>query len=250
MKHIILITGLVLIVFTSLHGQNNSKPIHNQELWFGYITSIHLTKQLYLWNDFHFVPNTFFVTRHGISYRPNKHVNLTGGYAWVTTSTSFSNQLIRQEHRPWGQIELNATMSPRSSYRFRIRYDARFRKRLEFNEVLDEYLFYNRLRFMNSYRVVVKKFSPNTRAHFNVMNELLFNIGSEVNNFRVDQNRVYVLAGFDVANLTILAGYHNRYIPASGSAAVLNHGFTLWLVQTFGKKKEKIITPEEVPQLY
>lgn len=242
--------SIALLIFTL---KSNGQTVHEGEAWLGYITTYKLRDKLYLWNDFHFVPGGFFVSRHGLSYRPNKRFNLTGGYAWVATSTSFTNRLERREHRPWGQIEYNTPIARKSSLRARIRYDARIRNRIAGNEVLDDYMFYSRLRVMTSYRFVVKKFSETTRTHFNVMNEFLVNAGHEVGGWNMDQNRVYLLGGFDVANLTILLGYHNRIIPAQAGGGTMKHGLTLWLVQTFGEKPrqpDKIITPEEVPQLY
>lgn len=97
-----------------------------------------------MWNDFHWVPNTFFLTRHGLTRHFSNGMSLTAGYAWVRTSASFTDRLPRQEYRPWAQWELPVWLSPRSNYRFRLRYDCRFRKRLSSLRVEEDFIYQNR----------------------------------------------------------------------------------------------------------
>jgi hypothetical protein len=213
------------------------------EVWSGYITSINLNNKWSIWNDWHFIPNTFFVTRHGLTYSPIKDLSFTGGYAWLTTATSTNRSLVRPEHRPWGQIEWRKAVSKNSSFRLRYRYDGRIRNVVRDGQVIpDEYIFYSRHRLMASYRYNIFRFDNGNRLHGNILNEYLYNQGRQVQN-GLDQNRTYLMLGLSIPNLTILAGYHQRQIPQN-SGWLIRHGFTCWLIHSIQKSKNR---PEPVP---
>lgn len=229
----------IAIFATVLNIVAAQQTTHRGEFWGGYITSLRFHKHWAMWNDFHYVPSAFFAARTGISYFPVSNVDITGGYAWVTTATSFSNKLIRPEHRPWGQIEARIPLNHKFTFRTRFRYDARFRNKIEGQEVTNDYVFVNRYRFMNSLRYKIKLFDNGDRLHINLMDEFLINSGKTINHW-VDQNRFYLLMGYTRKNTTVMAGYDNRYIPQANKDVVMRHGFTLWIVQTmFTPKYER-----------
>ncbi len=160
-------------------------------------------------------------------------MSVTGGYAWVRTTAPFTGGLARQEHRPWAQWEASVRLSPGTTYRFRLRYDCRFRRRIDNMRFEEDFVYQNRLRFMHSARFRIKELGEGKVLHFNAMNETLFQYGQGINGFQLDQNRSYLLWGLSVSNITILAGYHLRVIPGSMRTAI-QHGFTCWAVQRFG----------------
>jgi hypothetical protein len=207
---------------------------HRGEIWGGYISSVKISDHFAVWNDFHFVPNSFFASRHGLTWAVNNNFDLTSGYAFVTTSTAFSNKLNRLEHRPWGQVVARFNVSGKFSYRTRFRYDARFRKTIFDNVVTDEYGFNHRLRFFNNLRYTFKTTETGSKFHFDVMNELLFNIGKNISN-GIDQIRVFAMFGSTQKSLTIMAGYHFRYFP-SLTEGRYRHGFTVWIIHNMHRK--------------
>jgi len=233
----------VMLLF-SLTGQilfSQSDPAN--EVWAGYITSYRLNEKWGIWNDFHYIPTSFFVTRHGLTYFVNPRFEVSSGYAWVTTATSFSSELVRPEHRLWGQAEWRYQLTKRWAIRARLRYDARFRRALGTNEVLDDYIFANRYRLMGAVRYKIMRFSNGSSIHLNMLNELLFHSGSGVTSGPIDQNRTFILSGYTNGRFTIMAGYHQRVFPLSDWSFRVNNGFTFWLIQSFGWRAPVVFIP-------
>ncbi len=209
------------------------QAIHRSELWAAYISAVPIDDKFSMWNDIHWVSDAFVLVRHGLTRHFSSRTSLTGGYAWVRTSTPWTNRLLRQEYRPWAQFDTGMAISTNSSYRFRLRYDARFRKRLSSSRVEEDFLFQNRIRLMNSARFKMRTYGKGRYLHFNVLNETLFQFGQGIDGFRVDQNRTFLLPGFTVSQMTFMGGYHLRIVPGA-SRMTYNHGLTLWIVQRFG----------------
>jgi hypothetical protein len=215
------------MMFFSAYSQK--QLVHRQEVWTAFFRNIKIDDKYTLWNDFHFVPNSFFISRHGISRQINEKIAITAGYAWLLTATPFTERLVRFEHRPWGQIELLQPLSGKVTYRFRIRYDYRIRKRLSQNEVLDDYISYSRIRFMNGIRLPLLKVKGKTIS-LNMMNETLFNFGSNITGNNLDQSRNWILFGYRIGNYTLMPGYEHRFIP-SAQQNFFNHGIALWIIR-------------------
>jgi len=215
----------------------SAQSVSNEgEAWAGYISSIRLGERFSLWNDFHFVTSSFFATRHGVTYSLSDKIDLTAGYAWVVTSTSFSNQLIRPEHRPWGQAVLRTPLSARVNYQGRVRYDARFRKQVANGQVLDSRVLVHRIRLMNGFRFRLKELSNNRVLHLNLMDEILFNAGKNSTGI-LDQNRFYLLVGMTKGGVTVQGGYHWRAIPGAAGHFTFKHGVTVWCIHNMDFRK-------------
>lgn len=202
---------------------------HEGEVWGGYMSSIGLNDNFALWNDFHYVANTFFVSRHGITYYFLSKFDVTAGYAYVTTNTSFSDNLIRPENRIWGQVVGRFMVTDKIRYQVRYRHDGRYRKQVVDQEVIDDRIFYHRLRLMNAFRFNLKTLKDGKKWHFDVMDEILFNAGGQIST-GLDQNRLYILNGITGNNYTFLAGYHMRAIPTGQQNITLRHGLTFWMI--------------------
>src|SRR5690606_29034056 len=97
---------LLVLLSSGVFAQNKIHS-HNAQYWGGYITSTRIHSKLSLWNDAHYVPGSFFIGRHGLSVHLNEQITATGGYAWLFLSPSFSDNLMRAEHRPWAQMVFN-----------------------------------------------------------------------------------------------------------------------------------------------
>lgn len=243
MRLLIALTALLLFA-NGLRAQGN---IHERELWLGYIGAIRVADNWSLWQDYHYVPDAFAVARYGLTYKLNSRVQMTGGLGFVWTSTSFTNELLRGEYRPWGQVVGQTRLGAKLSGQLRFRYDARFRQKLGEGMVLDEHMFYNRLRVMARVRHDLKQLSNGDVLHLNLMDELLYNAGGQVNN-GIDQNRLYLLLGFTHKQYTLLGGYHVRMVAAPSGGMRYNHGLTLWFLHTIDiRHRFKRTIEEDVP---
>jgi len=225
---------LIAFVLSPWIGFAQEKP--TAEFWAGYITSMRISESWSIWNDWHFVDNAFFASRHGLTYQTPKGYRISGGYAFVATATSFTSDLVRSEHRPWGQVEKVFSLHPKISFRSRLRYDARFRRGIEGNALSDSFVFYHRLRTMNSLRFALYKFAGGQSLHVNAMDELLINAGQQYTGPRIDQNRLYFLLGFTAREVTVLLGVHRRTIPLLEGGPRIQQGATLWVIQNFDLK--------------
>lgn len=218
---------LFFVAFCTLLQSN----AQTKEIWGGIITNTQFKKNWGWWNDSHFLSNSFFIYRTGLSYTFHPKINITGGYARVVTATSFSDKLIRREHRLWGQSVYRNVLSERWMLRGRLRYDARYRQKIENNEVLDQKILYYRIRFFLSARYRFKERNSGAHYHLNVTNETLFNYGKQVEN-ALDQNRTYLMMGYTKGKTTLLLGSHLRLIPSQNSLRY-HYGITFWWIQGF-----------------
>jgi len=224
-KRLFLIMMMFLISLPTI-GQEIT---HEGEVWGGYISSIRLSEKFALWNDFHYVTNTFFVSRHGLTYFISPKFDVSGGYAYVITNTSFSDNLIRPENRAWGQVVSRFPINDRLRLQVRYRHDYRSRKMVLNQEVIDDRIVYHRIRFMSALRFQIKTLNNGVKWHFDIMDEFLYNVGAQVNN-GTDQNRLYLLNGLTGKNYTLLAGYHWRAIPTGNNNYLYRHGLTVWAI--------------------
>ncbi|WP_164675199.1 DUF2490 domain-containing protein [Anditalea andensis] len=230
--------GLWLVTFYLIICSTKAQNItHEGEVWGGYISSIGITDKWSIWNDFHYVTNTFFVSRHGLTYYPTSKIDITAGYAYVITNTEFSDQLIRPENRLWGQAVARFPLSSRLRLQVRYRHDYRARKQIINDQVIDSRINYHRSRIMSALRYNIKTYSNGNQWHIDVMDEFLYDIGTKVNN-GVDQNRLYLLNGITGNNYTFLAGYHLRAIPTGPGQLTFRHGLTVWFIHYIDFKRK------------
>jgi len=232
----LIVTILGFSCFTELQAQD-----YEEEVWGAYINTISLSDQWKIWNDYHYVTNGFGIIRPGITYQTTKWYQFTVGYAYVMASTPKTNQLLRQENRIWGQAIKKFQLHPRLNYIVRFRYDGRFRQSLDADSdiVENERTFNNRFRLMQDFRFRLSPIAQERYWHFDIINETLLNTGKQVNN-GIDQVRNYFLLGYTLPNVTLLVGYHQRFIPSKTDKWNLNQGFTLWILHNIelGIKKK------------
>lgn len=237
-------TLYLLLIMSGLSGLLYSQTTHRSEAWLGYITSYRLNEKWGIWNDFHYVGQTFFVSRHGLTYFAQRNLEISGGYAYVATSLPGGTTIERPENRIWGQVETRITFNRRWIIRARCRHDARFRQAIDQGQLLNEKVLSMRYRFLVGLRYKVIRFDSGRSIHANVLNEFLLHSGSAIQTGVIDQNRTYLLAGFTLKRMTLMVGYHNRLLPniQTGNLSV-RHGLTLWGVQSFGWKADKVFIP-------
>ncbi|MBP6398661.1 MAG: DUF2490 domain-containing protein [Saprospiraceae bacterium] len=221
-----LIALISLISYTTIKAQD-----YKGEVWGAYINTISLSDTWKIWNDYHYVTNGFSIIRPGITYQTPKGYQFTAGYAFVLASTSNTNQLIRQENRIWGQAIKKIHLHPKLQYIIRFRYDARFRQSLDSQgEIIEnQRTFNNRFRLMQDLRYRLATGKQQNFWHIDIINETLLNTWKSITN-SIDQVRSYLLIGYTVPNLTVLAGYHQRFVPRKANNWTLIQGLTVWLI--------------------
>lgn len=203
--------------------------IFENQVWIGYITSSRISDRISIWNDAHFVPESFLIVRTGATYHFNFSENVRGtstlGFArlWLYSRNDLTP--TRNEYRPWGQTTAAFNLN-KFTITNRLRYDARFRQRVENNVLLDDYQFNWRLRYflMAKYPLSINT-EKNTEWYVYSFNEVLFDLGNSITNgFRLNQNRFTVGIGYKVDNLKIQLGYLNmlRNPPVNGTKTIAN----------------------------
>ncbi len=232
---------VLLLLLSSFFANAQEKKVENEgQVWIGYMTSLKLNNHFSIWNDFHYASENFFLARHGLTYSFSKQVSVTGGFAWGYLSTSYSDRLIRGELRPWAQVMFSSKLGDYWQTQQRIRYDARFKEKIESGEIIDgEYTFNHRLRYMFNIRRTIdgKPFNPKS-TFLSLNNEILVNFGENIHANNLDQFRASVLVGKSFDNITVQLGYMYRYVPQGTADSYKNyHGLTLWVNHNFKTNK-------------
>jgi hypothetical protein len=228
-KVIFLFLYSVLSTFSIASAQQQFQ--YNYETWWGVMTSVRVSEKWSVWNDAHFVDETFFIYRTGMTYH-NKRDNIvtTAGYSWLRLTTPLSEgKLIRTEHRPWMQTIFRVPSTKKLSTSFRFRYDARFIQNIESGLPGDGFSFNHRWRFNNALRYNWGNvISEKTVLATSLLNEALFTTGSGPNGVR-HEHRTHLIMGLNSGPITYSVGYIVRYINVSPVTARLNHGMVFWL---------------------
>jgi hypothetical protein len=241
------LTFLLLSLTSVLFAQEKINSTSTQ-IWGGYINSLRLNDKYSLWNDIHYVPESFIIVRHGISAHLTDQIIVTAGYAWLETAVpALNNQLKRFEHRPWGQLMLNLPVGEKYSIHHRVRYDYRIRQSLELGIPTNSFTPYHRVRFMTSIRRPIKGNKLGNKIPFvNIGNELLVNFGDAIVFNHFDQNRFWVMAGMQLNSVTFQLGYMHRFVQGrAGNEFNTYHTPVLWITHTLYKKKSKDESPPE-----
>lgn len=241
------LTIVVFAISCSVLAQTKNN-INRLQFWGGYISSVRIHSKLSLWNDAHYVPESFFIGRHGLSVHLNEQMKFTAGYAWLFLSAPFTDKLIRFEHRPWSQLAFVFPVGQKYLVNHRIRYDARFRQNIQNEEIVAGYGFNHRLRFMTSIRRPLKGITLGKKTPFiSIANEVLLNFGTKVFTNYLDQNRTWLMVGYEISNATFQFGYMYRFVPTSTLYTYNHfHGITLWVSQVFTTPKKRQKYAEEL----
>lgn len=231
---------LFFLIFSACFDAQEKINENEGQIWIGYMTSAKLNEHFSLWNDFHYASSNFFLARHGLTYKIGKQVSVTGGFAWGYLSTSYTDRLIRNELRPWGQLMFNSKLGNGWMTQQRIRYDARFKEKVENSEIVNgAYTFNHRLRYMFNIRKTLdgSDFGPGS-TFLSLNNEILINFGKNIHSNNLDQYRASIFVGKTFDNMTFQLGYMYRYVPQSAANTYKNyHGITLWINHSFKSKK-------------
>lgn len=228
------ISVIFLLLFCCANANGQSRELQtNYETWYGVMTSSQLSKRFSWWNDFHHVNNLFWIARTGITYH-NKPDNVvaTLGYGGLGLGAPWSDgELIRREHRPWGQVVYRFQPIGRWSISTRYRGDARFIGDIdrENQELLPTNSFNYRHRFNVGVRYSLGRLmGENTITNLSFLNETLINVGPGQNGFPFE-HRTHFLFGVRKNASTYTLGYIFRYIEVNDTQARINHGLVLWL---------------------
>lgn len=230
---------LLSISVTCISGFSQTKDVNDvKQVWLGYMSSTRLSQHYSWWNDFHFVPQGFFVARTGIT-RHIKSVNLTAGYAYLLLPTYSGSSLQRKEHRPWAEIFYTLPVNKSVQFIQRYRYEARFKENVKDSMVTNGYSFTNRARLFFGLR---KNFKWNESAKITpfilVADELLVNFGANVTYNTFDQNRILVSIGLQKGNTQYQLGYMNRFVQTGVSEFSNNNTICIWVTQKFSLQKK------------
>ncbi len=209
--------------------------------WGGYMTTARISKKLSIWNDFHFVRQTFTVLRTGLMTHLTDNATFTAGYGYLILPINVNDSILnRREHRPWAQLQTSSPLNKNIQLTNRIRYDFRNVQRIVNGELSEEYLAYHRLRFLVSFRYRFHRLKWKEGTPFiNLADEVLLNFGKEILYNQFDQNRVSLTTGIQFKDLVFQTGYMYRFVQQStGNRFINNHLWIVWVNHTINLVKK------------
>ena len=237
---------ILILSFTVFSQEKEIKT--NQQFWGGYMTSAQISEKYFLWNDFHYVPDGFFVARTGLTRAFYEKLYLTSGFAYLNIPTLSNNvKLNRTEYRPWMQMVANHKLTNDLIMINRVRYDLRFRQDFSNGELSNTFTFNHRLRMLIGLRQHFAKKSLLSGTPFvNLTNEVLVNFGNNVTTNYLDQNRTWLTLGLKLDNISFQVGYMHRFVQlAQNQNFVRNHTLIVWISQRFDFRKRQSPTPDD-----
>lgn len=245
------LVGLGLVVGLLLSEQRaiaQNKDIESREMtWLGYFTQMRFTQRSGLWADLHLRLNDQFVHethavigRIGYQYYITDQARITVGYAYQFQPGHNGSPGI-PEHRPWQQIQWFEKKSWFTMMQW-IRFEERFRRKVNAGELTDDYNFNYRLRYNMSFTIPLtqKQVAPKTPFLF-ANNEVFINFGKEIVNNYFDQNRAFVGVGYQfTSHLNAQLGYMNIFqqLPA-GNKYINTHAIRLFIFHNFDFRKKE-----------
>ena len=234
----------VLLLLSFFSNLSNSQQITDEkrQIWVGYITQSKFSDSFSIWNDFHWVPESFVIARTGLTYHFSNSLKTTStlGYAHAWFYPTNQNKTFRPEHRVWGQTTFS---HQKESFRFfhRIRYEARFRGVITDDYLQNEFNFNYRFRYLFQTRYYFKNQQKN-QFFAMASDEILFNAGHEIkNDFRLDQNRISLGIGYQTKTMTFQLAYMNQLIESNIDYSFrMNHNIQLLIFHNFNLSKKTV----------
>lgn len=241
---------LLAICLSAPLAEAQEKTVQKNQVWIGYMTSTKISDKYSIWNDVHYVPESFAIVRTGLTRNVLNNGGITVGYAFLKLPVSPETKLERNEHRPWAQVQLTAPLAAKWSVTQRIRYDARFRQRINDGELADGYTFNHRLRLLLSIRKNIGNCSARgVQPYLAVSNETLLNFGKEITYNTFDQNRASLSFGIQKKQIQYQLGFMNRFVQTGPARYSSNQTVVIWVIQKFdltrllaGHKQVEIIS--------
>ncbi len=234
------ISILAVLLITSQIVFSQKITDEKRQYWIGYLTQTKISKPISIWNDFHWVPESFFIARTGLTYHFDNKLKTTTtlGYAHAWFYPSEGNDTYRPEHRIFGQTTFSHKKNSFSFFH-RIRYEARFRGVIVDDFLQNEFNFNYRFRYLFQSRYF---FTTDKIGNWFAVasDEILFNAGHEIkNNFRLDQNRISLGLGYQTKNMTFQLVYMNQLIESNTEFSFrMNHNLQLLVFHNFDLSKK------------
>lgn len=239
--------------FVCLLFLTHSLRMHSQEVtsvntyaWLAYLTQSKVSEKVSIWNDAHWVPESFILVRTGgtLLFKDKLKTTSTLGCALAWFYPPEGNSTFRPEFRLWGQTTISHDAQKFVFYH-RLRYEARFRGVIEDDYLLNEFNFNYRIRylFQTKYFFDSKK---EGKYYIVASDELLFNAGEEImNGFRLDQNRITLGGGYQIKNMSFQLGYMNQMVKSNTDDTFkMNHNIQLFVFHNFDFTSKKT-TPKK-----
>lgn len=238
-----------IVVFLIQSGFVLSQTIkeHDNRVWAGYMTEAKINDKFSLWNDTHWMPESFFLLRTGLTFHFDSRFKATTtlgyGRLWIYPSEK-EFHTFRPEHRIWGQTTFARKYGALRHF-FRFRYEARFRHKLANDELLPGYNFNWRLRWLYQIRYDFPA-KDDAKNHFYsvVSDEFLLHAGKEIkNDFRMDQNRLTFALGYQMENISMQLGYMNIVNQSNTKSDLfMKHTLVFWVFHKMDfRKKEPVL---------
>jgi hypothetical protein len=205
-----LLTAISLLTSSALLSQER-KIDHHSQTWVSYIGNLKVDEKWtinydvgYRWLN-GFDEKFQFVSRAGATRKLNKYFSVSVGYTYfLHYPNSHYTKTSRHEHRPFEQLIIQI---PTKKVLIQNRFRAE--QRYFLYESDREWHFNHRFRYQLSAQVILKgdKLGKGI-PYLNVSNEVMFNLGDEIEYNHFDQNRINIGMGYGVLdNLNVFVGY-------------------------------------------
>jgi long-subunit fatty acid transport protein len=186
-------------------AQAQSKNVkYDEQLWNQFASRLRFAEKWSLhfdvgirFRDGYIQEKTQYFVRPGIIYQASKKVQISGGYAFFSTSQWLNGyeDVFRPEHRYWNFITIRESFG-RFEIRHRYRLEARWQQKFKSGKLLDGYDFFWRFGYQFQCNMALnnKKITDNT-IFLIVSDELMVNAGKTIENY-FDQNRIAAGLGY------------------------------------------------------
>jgi hypothetical protein len=178
-------------------------------------------------------------------YKINDRVSAGGGLAFINTWRYGKQPFAAEfpEYRIFEQLSINhKSWDEQQRFDHRVRLEQRFVRRINAatGQLLDEYNYTNRIRYLGGITVPLNEGGDTWRQKkgdwiLYANDEIFFSFGKNVANNTFDQNRAAVGVGYySSANTNFRVGYLHQYLQkGNGVQFESNHVLTLTLTRNF-----------------
>lgn len=193
-------------------------------LWEGYYNTVQLNKNCSLSNDAQIRTRDWtrqwsqILVRSGLNYKINKHISLTGGFAFFKNAQYANKELLlKNEWRPWQEFSYQAKLH-KINFAQRLRTEQRFLQQVVNNEKTNDYQYIFRLRYRLEFQIPFEE----NKIIFLAGNEVLVNPQYLNNSMFFDQNRTFAGVNFRINSNSSLQFQYLKILQWHSNTSVLD----------------------------
>jgi hypothetical protein len=242
MERVLLLVLLASLAVTPTFSQSipERTVTTREQVWLAYMGQARIAGKFGAWLDIQhrqtgdFVDRPWqFIFRPAATYFVRDNLRLNAGYAFVNHFPAEGYETSQPEHRLWQQLWAYQTLPHVRMFQW-LRFEQRFLRKIQNDQLTDGYYRANRLRYNISVMIPFKgKEVLPGMPFFTFSNELFLNFGKNVVYNTFDQNRMFAGLGYQLtAHMNVQAVYMNIYqqLP-TGHHYAMSHAIRVSIFQ-------------------